>query len=251
MPRNLGVTETVRGHVPESFEILLQVLTVGGEWKLAIPILLLAYVADVFGTISKPEDKPNEPLCSKRTAVMIAAVLGGLVLAVLLKNFFALPRPDGELHAIAAGGTGFPSGHTMVATVFWGALAIWLPFSTLGRRVAIAAVIIAIVGLTRIGLGVHYLGDIIGAIVFGTIYLVVFFIVVDDKPRLGFAVALAVGLLAILVSGGGDRAITGFTGVAVGFVGWQLMETRPARRLLYEHVGPHVTARTRSIQERI
>ena len=69
-------------------------------------------------------------------------------------------------------GYGFPSGHTMVAVVVWGFLALetrrW-------QALVIAAVYVLMMGWSRMYLGVHYPQDVIGGGVFGLILLYVLY----------------------------------------------------------------------------
>lgn len=84
--------------------------------------------------------------------------------AIFAKNLFAMPRPPEVLHKIQENEFGFPSGHAQVSASFWGYL---------GGRIKnpwlITAGIIAVlsISLSRIYLGVHYAGDVVGGIIFG------------------------------------------------------------------------------------
>ena len=107
---------------------------------------------------------------------LVAAILGSLVLQLVLKPFFARPRPDVPYAQILSDYS-FPSGHTLSAVVFYGgvALVIW---SLFGRRaglaaVGVAAVISIAVGVSRIYLGYHFLTDVVGAILAGIAWLLI------------------------------------------------------------------------------
>lgn len=66
---------------------------------------------------------------------------------------------------------GFPSGHASMAVVIWGGLATMVA----GRRLAALAVAIgAAVVFSRIYLGVHFLGDVLGGLVIGAVGWLVF-----------------------------------------------------------------------------
>lgn len=61
-------------------------------------------------------------------------------------------------------GLSFPSGHAQAATVFWGYLAVRI------RRVdvwIVAAVVVTLIGLTRVYMGVHFPIDVLGGILIG------------------------------------------------------------------------------------
>ena len=107
---------------------------------------------------------------------MLMAVFGGMLLNLLLKHLFLRPRPQLD-HPIATLTTySFPSGHTMMATVFYGTLCCFVlsrPASRPWKLLAIpmALVMIALVGFSRIYLGAHYLSDVLGAIAEGSTWL--------------------------------------------------------------------------------
>ena len=67
---------------------------------------------------------------------------------------------------------GFPSGHTMMATIIYGLLAVYLMPAIAAWRwrvsvAVVAAAIILTVALSRMVLGAHYLSDVLGAMAAG------------------------------------------------------------------------------------
>ena len=109
-------------------------------------------------------------------AFLVAAVLGSLVLQLVLKPFFARPRP-GVPYAQVVSDYSFPSGHTLTALVFYGGLALVI-WSLYGRRaglsaVAAAAIVVLAVGVSRIYLGYHFFTDVLGAILAGLAWLLI------------------------------------------------------------------------------
>ena len=107
---------------------------------------------------------------------LLLASLGSLILQGTMKLFFARPRPQLPWASVLPDYS-FPSGHTMNAVVFYGAVALIL-WSIFGRRVglaaSLAAAIIALgVAISRIYLGYHYLTDVVGGILAGLAWLVV------------------------------------------------------------------------------
>lgn len=84
--------------------------------------------------------------------------------SIFAKSFFALPRPPDYLHKIEETGFGFPSGHALASAGFWGYLAgrVKNPCVIISGAAAILAV-----SLSRVYLGVHYAGDVVGGILFG------------------------------------------------------------------------------------
>lgn len=105
------------------------------------------------------------------------AVGGGAFLNLVLKHLFHRHRPVLENPLVTLSSFGFPSGHTMGATIFYGVLALALGYSIRGWRRRIltagaAAVVIALIGASRIYLGAHYFTDVIGAVAVGLAWLV-------------------------------------------------------------------------------
>jgi len=113
---------------------------------------------------------------TRSLAFLIVASLGSLLLQLVLKPFFARPRP-GVPYAQILSDYSFPSGHTLSAVVFYGgvALVIW---SLFGRRaglaaVAVSAIIALCVGVSRIYLGYHFVTDVLGAMLAGVAWLLI------------------------------------------------------------------------------
>ncbi|MBN2259703.1 MAG: phosphatase PAP2 family protein [Clostridiales bacterium] len=88
-----------------------------------------------------------------------------------LKEFFHMPRPIGienirSLRISTATGYSFPSGHTQAVTSLFASLSIYLRKKWL---TILSAIIISLVGLSRIYLGVHWPKDVLGAIIISLI----------------------------------------------------------------------------------
>ena len=109
------------------------------------------------------------------TIYLLATGAGALVLDPILKSLVGRLRPV-VAHPVAHGtGNSFPSGHSLGSIVCYGAIyLVFLPAAR-GRwrtafTVAIAA-LIALIGISRILLGVHFLSDVIGAWAVGIVWL--------------------------------------------------------------------------------
>lgn len=111
-----------------------------------------------------------------RLAVFLAVTaLGSSLLNRLVKVLVDRARPHLADPVAAAAGQSFPSGHTQSATVGCGILVLiflplvapraraWLPFA--------AALVVGLIGFSRIALGVHFLSDVVGGFVVGTAWL--------------------------------------------------------------------------------
>ncbi|MCL2233545.1 MAG: phosphatase PAP2 family protein [Treponema sp.] len=98
-----------------------------------------------------------------------------------MKDFLRQPRPfnlDPSLGLITISGYGAPSGHAQLAMTFWIPMAVWLERLWPKRRTIIwAAAIsfIALIGFTRLYLGVHFPTDLLAAWVVAGIILFFFF----------------------------------------------------------------------------
>ena len=119
---------------------------------------------------------------------LLLAVFGGMLLNFLLKNLFLRPRPHFKTPLLTLTGYGFPSGHTMAATVFYGALCVLvLSRATVWRRqilaILLAGIMIVLVGFSRIYLGAHYLSDVLGAIAEGLAWVAFCVITVEIMQR--------------------------------------------------------------------
>lgn len=106
-------------------------------------------------------------------SVNLAAVVA---LNALLKELVQRPRPDG-FRLISETGYSFPSGHSMVAMAFFGLLVwmIWRFHKRDAMRVvwcAFFSVVIALVGISRIYLGVHYASDVVAGFCVSVLWLV-------------------------------------------------------------------------------
>ncbi|RPF28025.1 bifunctional DedA family/phosphatase PAP2 family protein [Georgenia muralis] len=107
--------------------------------------------------------------------VLTAAGSGAITLAG--KHLVGRARPAMELAVAGEGGFSFPSGHSLNSLAIIGVLAVLAARATLSwsRRVWIGAgtgVLVALIGLSRLYLGVHWLTDVLAAWLVGGVWLI-------------------------------------------------------------------------------
>ena len=115
----------------------------------------------------------------RRAAVVFGvAALGGEALDQILKLLFDRPRPEPFFGFASPITHSFPSGHAMVSCCFFGVLAVILAARepSRARRISIfaaAALLIALIGFSRVYLGFHYPTDVLGGYAAAVIWLAV------------------------------------------------------------------------------
>lgn len=108
-------------------------------------------------------------------AFLMITAIGSSLLNNAIKAAVGRTRPVLVDPVATASGKSFPSGHTQSAIVGYGILVlIFLP--AVGRRrrpllVALATLMVLLIGFSRIALGVHYLSDVVGALGIGGAWL--------------------------------------------------------------------------------
>lgn len=228
MSRGVGAVEFLQELIPGSLWVVVALLTqLGDVWFVALLLTALYWFRDREGA-----------------AEAAGLTLAGLALLLALKHAFALPRPDQPLvpletlpHLVrplylataTAEGYGFPSGHAVTTTVAYLSLAGVLSVGTRRQRYAAAATLVAVVGLSRIALGVHYLVDVAAGVAIGAAFVVAarrLLARTSDRPALAFGLAVAAGTANVAASGPHLHAAV-LLGASLGaFGGWQLVAVR-------------------------
>ena len=108
----------------------------------------------------------------------LVALPGGMLLNVLLKYVFQRARPSFDNPLLTLSTYSFPSGHTANAALLYGLLACWLWVHHRSWRArsliaACACLMVALVGTSRMYLGVHYLSDVLAATASASAWLAV------------------------------------------------------------------------------
>ena len=107
---------------------------------------------------------------------VFVCVAGGLTLNVAMKFAFQRARPTFDHPLLTLNTYSFPSGHMAGSTIFYGLCIAWVCARTRQWRwrlpaMLAAAAALALVGLSRMYLGVHYLSDVAAAFAEGVAWL--------------------------------------------------------------------------------
>ncbi|VTY24585.1 phosphatase PAP2 family protein [uncultured Streptococcus sp.] len=143
----------VRGDLPTGLTHFFKAVTVLGNTPVQA---IIAIVAVIWLYLNQYK--------SEAIFVGTSGVLASIMI-VSLKYIYQRPRPS-ITHLVHAGGYSFPSGHSLGTFMILGAIAIVLAqrLAKKGAKVVIYIVtglLIALVGLSRIYMGVHYPTDVL------------------------------------------------------------------------------------------
>ena len=108
------------------------------------------------------------------------SVIGTSAVVFFLKETIARARPDAAYQAYLESGFAFPSGHSALSLALYGFIAyiLWKHFPRLRGQARIRiiwlsgiAVLVALVGFSRLYLGLHFASDVLGGYAIGGIFL--------------------------------------------------------------------------------
>ena len=113
----------------------------------------------------------------KQTIIFILFMLIIALFITIIKHLIKRERPLYSL--VKESGYSYPSGHTTSATCFYGLISYFIIISSLIIPLKIILIIFLILNIlfisySRIFLGVHYLSDIIGGLLLGSTYLLLY-----------------------------------------------------------------------------
>ena len=121
-------------------------------------------------------------------SLMLIAVFGGMALNELLKSAFARPRPDFVAHATQVFTASFPSGHASLSAIAYLTIAALLAQSQPLFRmrlyfISLAGLLTALIGVSRVYLGVHYPTDVLGGWCIGAAWAIACWAIAARLPE--------------------------------------------------------------------
>jgi len=231
MSRGVGEFAALEG-LPEAVVVLAALATqLGDVWFVFLLLGLVYWFGDALPA--------PVALDRRRAAFAVALGVGANAVTTTLKEWLAYPRPPGTgeavgtelmpalvepLYVAAATGSGFgfPSGHAVGTTVVYGGLALLVG----GRRAyASAAALVAVVSLSRVVLGVHYLVDVLAGVAVGGAFLVAAFGLGGrgSNPGRVFALALAAALFGPVLGAYDFETMASLGGALGARLGWGIV----------------------------
>jgi undecaprenyl-diphosphatase len=114
----------------------------------------------------------------RRAATLLTITMAGAsILLFILKNVFRRARPQPFFETLLPASYSFPSGHSLLSFCFYGALA-----AIVTRRIerrwfqvivwTFAGSLVALIGLSRIYLGVHYPSDVLAGYIAAFVWVI-------------------------------------------------------------------------------
>jgi len=238
MSHGVGVVEVVQSVLGPVIPVFAVVTQLADVWFLLL-LLSTLYLAN--GSVPGVRDRIDR----QQVAYVIALTIGALALTVGTKLLVGLSRPPGAgtpvggewlpgplfdiyARAAVADGYGFPSGHAIGSTVVYGGLALVYGDSISRRRLLLAGGLAALIGFSRIALGVHHLTSVLAGFALGVAYLAVMTKLTDNGRRVGLAFLLAVFASVFALFGGGyaREPVLAFGMALGGRLTWQVSGER-------------------------
>lgn len=114
---------------------------------------------------------------------LISAFLSNQIIKLIIRR----PRPS-SIFLTNATGYSYPSGHTMVSFAFYTYLLYLLCKHTRNKSLKIfliitISILIILIAFSRVYLGVHYLSDTIGGLLFGITYILTFINIIKSEDK--------------------------------------------------------------------
>lgn len=155
------ISSATYSYTEREFSIFSGVSDVVSPQVLVITSIILALILTIF--------KKN------KWAIFLLITMGiGMLSVILLKDMFAIARPD--LGLIRESGWGFPSGHTAAVAVFFFSILFALEETVSDYRLVflwgfISFVFVFAIGFSRVYLGVHWFSDVVAGFALGVFWV--------------------------------------------------------------------------------
>jgi undecaprenyl-diphosphatase len=161
------ITHFVVTHRTPALNQLMQTVTWAGSWLVTLGMAILLAIL-VW----------RRRLPAVAVIAVLAAWWGELLAVTITKRVVRRPRPPEALWVVKAHGWSFPSGHTANATVVFAAAAAVATVFVRRRPWqfliwTLAALATALVGFSRIELGVHWTTDVLASAIWTVAWLLV------------------------------------------------------------------------------
>lgn len=175
----------------------------------------------------------------RKRGLLLAIAVATLSLNAGIKGILAIPRPLYVAEPAFAfapeayDGYSTPSAHAMGAAAIYGGLAVLMDIGKKWQRYLVAAFLITSVAMSRVVIGVHYLGDVVTGVAAGLLLIWFGLWLMDEQPRSimpMFTLALVAALVANVL--GSEEFVTMSIGASIGgLVGWAYVHDKDARPL--------------------
>jgi undecaprenyl-diphosphatase len=151
---DIAITDVIRA--PAAHDLLAplrQVTELGSSWAVTSVAVILLVAGSMAG-------RPRDAIAGAATIALGAAIIE------IVKAVVARTRPEVLEPILVETGFSFPSGHSANAMVAYGIVAVVAGRTSLGgwQRTAtqvLLAIVIGLVGISRVWLGVHYPTDVL------------------------------------------------------------------------------------------
>jgi hypothetical protein len=137
--------EPFRSSLPEPAFRFFELVTHFGDGATLLAVVALVYW---FGS----------PARQRTRALVVAIALVALAVSAGLKGSVGAARPDVAFAHATDSPYSFPSGHALGSAAVYGAVAVYGRVGTRPLRYAVAGTIVALVALSRVVIGAHFLG---------------------------------------------------------------------------------------------
>jgi undecaprenyl-diphosphatase len=131
-------------------------------------------------------------LDAKRHAALLVllSAASGALLSTVLKTAFERPRPDLISHLAEVSSASFPSGHAMLSATIYLMLGVLIARvqTTRGLRiypVLVAIALTALIGVSRVYLGVHWPTDVIAGWIVGAVWALLCYVIAGSLQQRG------------------------------------------------------------------